>query len=154
MDLTALGELARARGELEVAETYFQQALAVGREVHVHQGEGEGEDGGKGVDLGLLAHIAAARGDSDQAEAFYRQSLTIALDGQDGLGIASSKAGLGELLIRQRGQPEEGCRLLAEAAQVYDELGFSEQADRTQVTAQLLGCAETGGPPAVTDVAR
>src|SRR5262249_14915344 len=145
MDLTALGELARARGELEVAEHYFQQALAIGREVHDRQGEGEGE----GVDLGLLAHIAAARGDSDQAEVFYRQSLAIALDRQDGLGIADSQAGLGELLIRHRGQLEDGCRLLARAAQMYDDLGFSEQADRTQGTAQLLGCAEASGPPAV-----
>jgi tetratricopeptide (TPR) repeat protein len=153
MDLTALGELARARGESEVAEAYFQQALAIGRELHNRQGDGEGEDGGKEVDLGLLGHVAAARGESDQAEAFYRQSLALALEEQHGLGIANSKAGLGEFLIRQRGQPEEGCRLLAEAAQLYDELGISEQADRTQVTAQLLGCAEAGGPPAVTDAA-
>lgn len=136
MDLTALGELAQARGQPEVAEDYFQQALAIGI-----GGEGQTRQD-DGVDLGVLARIAAARGDRDRAEAYYRQSLALALDGQDGLGIAAAKAGFGEFLLRQGGQPDEGCRLLAEAARLYDELGFSEPADRTELTAQLSGCAD------------
>jgi tetratricopeptide (TPR) repeat protein len=133
LDLTALGQLAQARGQLDVAERYFEQALAIGREVQDRQGEG--------VDLWLLAWIAEARGDMGHAEAFYRQSLASAVEGQDRLGIADAKAGLGALLIGQRGQSDEGCRFLTEAAGLYDDLGLAQEADRTWMTAQQLGCA-------------
>jgi tetratricopeptide (TPR) repeat protein len=129
--LSYLGSLAQARGRREEAEQYYQEGLAIRREVHDRRGEG--------VVLFQLALIAEASGDLDRAEALHRESLAIGIEVQVGQDVADSYAYLGQFLITKRNKPEEGCQMLASAAQLYDQMGMPG-AEEARETARLLGC--------------
>ncbi|MGH2485802.1 MAG: tetratricopeptide repeat protein, partial [Ktedonobacterales bacterium] len=130
VDLSSLGQIALSRGRLDEADSFFQQSLVIDREVQDRRGEG--------VDLYELALIAEAIGDLDQAETLHRQSLDIAIEVQAGQDIADSYAYLGEFLIK-RGKRGDGCRMLADAARLYDQMDIPG-AEQTRERARELGC--------------
>jgi tetratricopeptide (TPR) repeat protein len=129
--LSRLGKIALVRGRLEEAEGYFQQSLAIRREVQDRQGEG--------VVLAYLALIAENRERYDEAESYYRAALSLALATEDSSNTASMSSALGELLILHRGKRDEGCQMLKQAAQLYEQMGVPGAED-VRERAQRLGC--------------
>jgi tetratricopeptide (TPR) repeat protein len=143
--LSQLGELAQLRGQLEAAAGYFQQALEIDREVQDPQGEG--------VVLAYLGLIARDTEHDEDAERYFREALVILREVQDVPDTASILSTLGEFLVTRRGQPEEGCSMLMEAARLYDEMGLPEAED-TRELARQLGCFspnEISASPPPTD---
>jgi tetratricopeptide (TPR) repeat protein len=126
--------VALRRGRLEEAEGYFEQALAIRREVQDRRGEG--------IDLANLGLLAEKREQWDEAEAWYRQGLAGVRETQDAASEASIALSLGEVLIRHLEQQQEGCQLVGEAIAVYEQMGLVEQAMDARATAKRLGCAE------------
>ena len=96
--------LARQRGRPDAAQTYYEQALPILREVQNRRGEG--------LVLFQLAQIAAAHNEFDRAETLHRESLAIAREIEHTRDIADSLQVLGELLLEQRPgtREEEGVR--------------------------------------------
>jgi Tfp pilus assembly protein PilF len=138
--LTNLGVIALQRGQLAEAESYFQQALVIDRQV--------GDRRGEGVDLAYLGMIARDTDHDEDAELYFRQSLDILREGQDGPNTASVLSALGVFLITRRSKHAEGCAMLAEAAQLYDDMGIP-QADETRELARRLGCNLSEGGDAL-----
>jgi len=134
--LNKLGGVAYGRGQLDMAQGYYEQALPILREVGARRDEG--------VLLFHVAHIASAKHDVDRAEALHRASLAIAREIENARDTADSLQALGELLIEHRHgtQDEEGCALLADALQLYIQMGAQDKAEQTRETVQRLGCAE------------
>jgi tetratricopeptide (TPR) repeat protein len=124
-------------GSIILAENYYQQSLSIRREVQDRRGEG--------VVLYYLALIAEEREEWKQAEAWHQQSLQIARDMGSGPDIAPSLRALGRLLIEHRDKPAEGCGLLQEAAQIYEQMGLEEETGETRELARKLGCEVSGG---------
>jgi tetratricopeptide (TPR) repeat protein len=118
---------------LEQAESYYQQSLAIDREVQDRRGEG--------VVLYSLALIAEARGDLNRAEALHRESLAIGIAVQSGPDIADSWLVLGRFLIEHERNRDEGCQMLRDAISLYHEMGLPGE-QQARATARLLGCLD------------
>ncbi|MBF6590832.1 MAG: tetratricopeptide repeat protein, partial [Ktedonobacterales bacterium] len=88
--------------------------------------------------LSSLGQIAQRRGKLDEAEQLYRHGLAILREVQDMLDQAVLLEILGEL-VAGKGDREEGCAMLGEAARLYDEMGVPG-GDEVRATAQRLGC--------------
>ena len=132
VDLSSLGQIALSRGKLDEADAYFQQSLVIRREVQDRQGEG--------VDLAQLGLIARDTGQYDEAEEYFQRCLAILREVQDALNQARILEILGAFLIEQRGNSADGCKMLHEAARLYDEMGVPG-GDEARETARRLGCA-------------
>ncbi|HEX6817218.1 MAG TPA: tetratricopeptide repeat protein [Ktedonobacterales bacterium] len=130
--LAKLAQIAQLRGDIDVAERYFTESLAIRRKVNDRDGEG--------LMLAQLAVIASGRGRLDEAEARYREALNILRDVQDARNYAAVAAVLGEFLIENKGERNEGCQLLAESAAVYQKMGLADRAASVRANAQRLGC--------------
>jgi tetratricopeptide (TPR) repeat protein len=155
--LTALGQVARRRGQLEQAEAFFQQALIILREVQNRQGEG--------TTLAYLADIARDRGDFEQAERYYQQALAIARQTEDVFSERNILSAL-ENLARLRGQSskkrwsftrEEAEQAIQDAAFLAEKLGIpadhpgipalQEQLRQMLAGDEQAGEAGEGAPP-------
>ena len=140
--LSCLGQVALERCQLEKAKQLLQQALAIHREVQDREGEG--------VVLSRLAHLAEAQDELENAEKQYQASLDIFRTAQLGRLIPNALLEFGRFLIERRGRQEEGCSMLLQAAQLYDNMGIhSTEMDlpskqKAQEIAQRLGCSWQG----------
>jgi tetratricopeptide (TPR) repeat protein len=131
--LRAMGLLAHARKNPATAQEHFERSLTIAREIRDRRSEGDAVFG--------LGQLAEERGEFSAAEQRFRESLTIARETQRGPEIAEFGLALGRLLIERRGNREEGCALLREAAQRYTNMGMPE-AQEARETLQRLGCAQ------------
>ncbi|HEU0027590.1 MAG TPA: tetratricopeptide repeat protein, partial [Ktedonobacterales bacterium] len=113
-DLSSLGQIAQRRGRLGEAEGYYQQSLAIRREVSDRRGEG--------VDLSNLGQIAQQRGRLEEAEAYYQQSLAIRREVSDRRGEGVVLYYLA-LLADRRGDLESAERYHRESLQVAIDIG-------------------------------
>ncbi|MBT2482474.1 tetratricopeptide repeat protein [Streptomyces sp. ISL-94] len=93
-----LGRVGQERGWLNEAEQWYQQSLAIRRDLRDRPGIASSYH-----QLGIVAHV---RGQLDEAEQWYRQSLAIRKDLRDRPGIASSYHQLG-IVAHVRGQLDE-----------------------------------------------
>lgn len=132
-----LGRLALARDQLSNAKDLYNSALDIARKGQDSQCEGEV--------LSDLGKIAELEGRIDEAESLQRRSLSCRLQAQDGPGIAESYTRLGQLLIEQRSDYHQGCALLSEAINHYQEMGFQQKEQAIWEIARQLKCYEEIG---------
>src|SRR6516162_8024872 len=114
--LSRLGQVAYARNSLDKAEDYFQQALAIAREVQNRQSEGW-------VHF-LLGQVANSREQWEAAATSYLEAVDILRDMGDMLSYADASLQLGILFIEHLHKSEEGCLLLGEAIRICQDLGL------------------------------
>jgi tetratricopeptide (TPR) repeat protein len=127
--LMGLGLVALEQQQFTAADSFFRDGLAITQEV-----QDRGQEGGATM---CLAYLAWTQGHFDEAEQYYRQSLDIAREMQT---VSSVGLQFGRFLVEIRGKHEEGCALLAETAQIYASLGFTEQEQYVRETARILRC--------------
>jgi Tfp pilus assembly protein PilF len=96
--LNNLAGLAESRGELEAAQTSYEQALAIAREV--------GDRRGEGAALNNLADLAQSRGELEAAQTSYEQALAVLREVGDRRGEGTTLNNLGGLALKL-GQPPE-----------------------------------------------
>ena len=82
-------------GRLEEAESYFQQALTILREVQDRRGEANA--------LSSLGEVALQRGQLEEAEAYYRRALVMVREMHDRFLEAGTRSGLATIYV-QRGE--------------------------------------------------
>jgi len=107
------GSALNITGQLDAAKRYFQQALAIRREVQDRQGEG--------IDLNSLGQVAQRRGQLDAAERYYQESLAIHRDVQDRQGEGLVLSNLGQVAQR-RGQLDAAERYYQESLAIRREV--------------------------------
>ena len=132
-----LGFRARQEGDLELARSLHEQALAWYRTIEWL--------GGTAVALAGLAAVAYAQGDHEQAEDLYRHALDDAEASGDGHGLAVVLEGVAALAIRS-GEGPRGALLLgaANAVRVHDAIQRTQVEQRDDdrihdVAAAMLG---------------
>jgi tetratricopeptide (TPR) repeat protein/transcriptional regulator with XRE-family HTH domain len=139
----ALGQLRddeEAHNRLNQAEKYLTEALSMHREVLDQEGEGNA--------LSFLGDLAIIR-----AEELYRESLKIFRNGGQNRYTADALMLLGSFLIKARDKQEEGCSMLLEAAQLYEQMGIYNaemelpSARKAWEIAQRLGCSRKESLP-------
>jgi tetratricopeptide (TPR) repeat protein len=123
--LHSLGILAWEQNDKSTTHNHFELSLDLLRMVQDRQSQG--------TVLYTLA-LWAEQKKPDEAEKWYRESLQIATEVQAANGIALSREGLGDFLIRRYGQKgkAEGDPLLADAAEIYELLGRHEDVQRVE----------------------
>ncbi|HEY9804181.1 MAG TPA: tetratricopeptide repeat protein [Leptolyngbyaceae cyanobacterium] len=112
--LRQIGRFYRDTGNWDLAEKYFQDALAIE--------EKEKDKKGMATCWGWLGDIERKRGNWDAAERLYRQSLELMTELGDRSGMASCWGLLGEI-ERKRGNWDEAERLYRQALELMKELG-------------------------------
>ena len=96
------GELARSRGQNELAERLYNEALPLYRAVE--------DRGGEANTLRSLGDLAHSRGQNGEAERLYNEALPLYRAVEDRLGEANTLMSLGDL-ARSRGHNELAERL-------------------------------------------
>lgn len=114
--LREIGIIHRDFGNWKTAENFFQEALALDRQVE--------SKSGVATSLGLLGDIESCRGNWDAAEQLFRQSLQLREELGDRSGIAISIGCLGETELG-RGNLDKAEPLLKEALGKMQELGMT-----------------------------
>lgn len=109
--LGALGDVAEQQNELEDANSYLTQALAIDRELRDHSGEA--------YDLRHLGELADRRGELEEAEKYFDQALAVDRELQDRPGESYDLRWLGEI-TRRRGQSERSQAWFAKALSACD----------------------------------
>ena len=90
--------------------------------------------------LGKLGNEYYRCGDLARAQDYHQQALDISREIRDRRQEASQLANLG-LLAAHRGRTKEACRLVGEAAAIYEDIGAGgEGRDIVRWTLQELGC--------------
>lgn len=119
--LTMLGDVARVEGELPAAAPFYQESLALWRELGVYTAP-------LAHALGGLGDVALAAGDKARAHACFVESLTTA-QAAGALGqIARALEGLGRLAAAQ-GRPDRAARLGGAAETVREQAGPARPRD-------------------------
>ncbi len=114
--LRQIGRVYRDAGNWDLAEKYFQDALAIEQEKENKSGMATSWD--------MLGDIELKRGNWDAAERLYRQSLELRTELGDWQGIAISIGCLGENELR-KGNLDKAEKLLKEALVKVQELGMT-----------------------------
>jgi tetratricopeptide (TPR) repeat protein len=112
--LINLGEIHRYFGNWDLAEKYFQDALAIA--------EKENNKRHIASSLGMLGDIERKRGNWDEAEKLFQQSLALRTELGDRQGMATSWGVLGEI-ERNRGNWDEAEKLFRKSWALRTELG-------------------------------
>ncbi|MEM7741252.1 MAG: tetratricopeptide repeat protein [Pseudomonadota bacterium] len=112
-----LGVTAQVRGDLDGAEAYLKQSLALQKEL--------GRKEGMANQLGNLGVIAQVRGDLDGAEAYHQESLTLDKELGRKEGMAKELGNLG-LIAQVRGDLDGAEVYLKESLALNEELGRKE----------------------------
>lgn len=86
-----------------------------------------------------LAMIADQRNELNIAERYNRETLKVAIEIGAKFEVATSLLALGRFLITRRGYYDEGCRLLQEAARLFDQMGIPG-GDEARKAIRDLGC--------------
>ncbi len=123
----ALRELASAlwrAGRMEDARQYYEEALALHREVGDRLGEGAalGNRRAEGIVLNSLANLYKNRGRMDEARRLYEEALALHREGGDRLDEGAVLGNLGILHFNQ-GRMEEAQRHYEQALAIYREVG-------------------------------
>ncbi len=122
--LNGAGALALTQGDYRVAHAFYDEALAIFRQVE--------DKGGVAASLNNLALIANDLGDLANARALYEESLTLSRELKDKPNIAHLLNNLG-LMAQQRGSFAEARSLLEQSLMIKRELG-----DKRGIAATLL----------------
>ena len=125
--LNNLGEVARTRGEYELARRYYEECEILLRDT--------GDTGDMARFVHTLGYIAQHEGDYDRAESQFRQSLKMFRRLGNRRGMAECMAGLAGLKARQ-GNAEWGAVMLSVAESALKATGGAWwPADRVEVEA-------------------
>ena len=112
--LNAAGVLAGMQADNDQADRWFEESLALWREV--------GDTTRAAATIGNLGLVAQSRGDLDRALAFFREAQVLYEIGGDQRGIAVS-LGARAWLERQKGNDREAVPLLERSLLLFRELG-------------------------------
>jgi tetratricopeptide (TPR) repeat protein len=115
-ELVKLGIAARLRGELEISEGYYRQAIRKFKNVKNRIGESSA--------LNNLGIIADTRGDLEEAERLYKESLLITREIGDRRGGESDTLNNLGNIARIRGDLEDAERLYKESLKLRLEIGI------------------------------
>jgi tetratricopeptide (TPR) repeat protein len=118
-----LGLLARNLGQPDEARRYYEQALAIAREV--------GNRGSEGSTLNSLGLLARNLGQPDEARRYFEQAVGILHEVGNRSGEATALYNLGSL-ARYLGQPVEARRYYEQALTLFEALGATDNAQRTR----------------------
>ena len=135
--LGILGILADNQGRAAEAAGYFEQALAIAREV--------GDRAGEGVTLVNLGELARTHGHAAEAADYYEQALAIAREVGDRAGEGTVLHNLGALADTQ-GRPAEAADYYEQALVIAREVG--DRAGEGVTLGNLGTLADTQGRPA------
>ena len=131
-NLGNLGIVYSNQGNLQRAEQHFQAAVTIQREIGHRLGEAS--------TLGNLGNVHADQGDPKRAEEHYQAALAIQREIGHRLGEANGLGSLG-ILAAQRDQRDEACRLLKQAAAIFDDIGAGgEGPEAVRAALGKLGC--------------
>lgn len=122
--LVSAGYLSRARGDYDVAETQYRNALAIREEI--------GDPVAVGVVLRLVGNIAYDRGDVDRADEYWHRSLALLEDVDDDIGRLGALNNLG-VLAHHRGDQQLAIHRFEQALEIADRLGASDPRARAQM---------------------
>ncbi|CAD0226745.1 tetratricopeptide repeat protein [Planktothrix agardhii] len=109
-----IGSIYRDTGNWDLAEKYFQDALAIE--------EKKQNKSGMATSWGMLGYIESCRGNWDGAEALYRQCLEVETELRDRAGMAATWASLG-YIESCRGNWDGAEALYRQSLEVRTELG-------------------------------
>jgi tetratricopeptide (TPR) repeat protein len=112
--LHQLGLVAEGRGQLEEAERWYRQSLAITERI--------GDESWQAASLHHLGVVAEGRGQLEEAERCRRQSLAIAERIGDEQGQAASLHRLG-VVAQRRGQLEEAERCYRQSLAITERIG-------------------------------
>jgi tetratricopeptide (TPR) repeat protein len=112
-----MAEVPLNRGELESAQSLYEEALAIARRV--------GDQRGIARELGNLGVVFAARGQLAQAETYHQDSLAVYREIGYQLGVGGEEGNLGEIL-RARGRLREAMAQYQDSLARAHELGNAE----------------------------
>ncbi len=120
--------LSRARGDYDVAETQYRDAMAIRVEL--------GDDAGLVSSQRFIGNIAYDRGDLDSAEEWWRRSLATLDRVDDDARRMGALNNLG-VLAHSRGDEQEALRLYDEAHTLATRLGYRDHIARTRMNKAL-----------------
>lgn len=126
--LSFLGTLVKVEGKMGEAEGYYKQSLAIARNVHDRRNEGLAL-----FYLGQLPQI-----DTETTEGYFRQALDL-LREQDMIQYTKAACAFGAFLIQQGNRPKDGCKLLAEATDLFTWMKLPG-AEEAGALMRQLGC--------------
>ncbi|SNT66315.1 Tetratricopeptide repeat-containing protein [Asanoa hainanensis] len=112
--LHQLGSVAGARGELDAAEGFYRQSLAIEEEV--------GNRPGMAISYHQLGMVVQQRGELEAADGFYRQSLAIEEQVGNRPGMAASYHQLG-MVAQQRGELDAAEGLYQKSLAIEEQVG-------------------------------
>ncbi|HZS86228.1 MAG TPA: tetratricopeptide repeat protein [Chloroflexota bacterium] len=127
MAIKAAGALAYKRGDFPQAAVYFEQSLALYRQV--------GDERGMAATLNNLAMIAQLQGDYRRASSLYEDALVLSRELGDSWDVAACLNNLA-ILTRQQGDGRRAAALHAESLALARELG-----DKDEIAAALINLA-------------
>ena len=132
--LQGTGSLAYERGEMALAQTLFEEHLALAK--------AQGDTAATAVALGSLGNVSRAQGDLEQARSLREDSLALFRQVDDRRGIAVSLANLANVLAAQQ-ELNEARRLILESLDVFRALKDSHSVVMTlknlAMTSLMLG---------------
>ncbi|HET6261938.1 MAG TPA: tetratricopeptide repeat protein, partial [Chloroflexia bacterium] len=131
--LNAAGTIALFRGDYTQARLFYEECLAMRREL---MSQGIGDMGGIAGALGNLGLVAWSLDDHAAAYALTRESLEVLRELGDRHGVARSLTGLGAIAYSQ-GNHAEAKASYTEALQLFEEFG-----DRQSVAMMLNNLGE------------
>ncbi|HVF98273.1 MAG TPA: tetratricopeptide repeat protein, partial [Chloroflexia bacterium] len=132
--LNAAGTIALFRGDYAQARIFYEECLAMRRDL---MSRGVGDLGGIAGALGNLGLVAWSLGDHAAAHKLTRESLEVLRELGDRHGVARSLTGLGAIAYSQ-GNHAEAKASYAEALELFEEFG-----DRQSVAMILNNLGET-----------
>jgi predicted ATPase/DNA-binding CsgD family transcriptional regulator len=144
--LNILGEMSRVDGDYETAQSYYQESLAIRREL--------GDTRGVAVSLINLGHVAYHRGTYQEATKFFEESLAMFQRIESTRGTIDCLDGLAGVLGAEH-MPERAARLFGAAEQLREtaqiglivaypdqmEYDFYKASVRSQLTEEVFAAA-------------
>lgn len=130
--LDSAAYLSRARGDYDVADAQYREAMAIREEL--------GDDAGLVSSQRFIGNIAYDRGDLDGAETWWRRSLTTLDRVDDEPRRMGALNNLG-VLAHSRGDEQEAIRLYDEAHAIAMRLGYRDHIARTRMNVALARAA-------------
>ncbi len=124
------GLMAIQTGDLDGAEALLREQEQVCRTHNIPEG--------LSAAVGNLAIVARQRGDLAGSLALLEEQEMLCRTNNDGPGLVIAMANRGEVTAITPGRREEGLRILAEAAQLADQLGWSPMAQQIRQLAAGL----------------
>lgn len=141
--LNSAGYLSRARGDYDVADAQYREALAIREEL--------GDRRRMASSLRFVGNVAYDRGDLDEADRWWRRSLAQLEGTGDEVRRMSVLNNLG-VVAHHRGDEDEACRLYDETYALGVRTGSREHQARARMN-QALALVGRGDLPAAHEAA-